>query len=127
MVEFEDSSKSFFDTLLDNYIKEVNHAMEQVLEGNEEYCKAESKIDELSKEVEHDDNPVEPEHYKGEGGDLLDAMENNIFTREEMIGAYKFNLIKYAVRFDKKNGIEDLDKLNEYSLRLRGYLENHEE
>lgn len=77
--------------------------------------------------VEHDDNPVEPEHYKGEGGDLLDAMENNIFTREEMIGAYKFNLIKYAVRFDKKNGIEDLDKLNEYSFRLRGYLENHEE
>lgn len=126
MVEFEDSSKSFFDTLLDNYIKEVNHAMEQVYEGNEEYRKAESKIDELSKEVEHDDNPVEPEHYKGEGGDLLDAMENNIFTREEMIGAYKFNLIKYAVRFDKKNGIEDLDKLNEYSFRLRGYLENHE-
>ena len=118
MVEFEDSSKSFFDTLitnqiLENYIKEVNHAMEQVVEGN--------------KEVEHDDNPVEPEHYKGEGGDLLDAMENNIFTREEMIGAYKFNLIKYAVRFDKKNGIEDLDKLNEYSFRLRGYLKKHEE
>lgn len=61
---------------------------------------------------------IEPEHYEGEKGDLLDAFEGYILTHDEMIGAYKFNVIKYMKRFDKKNQKQDLEKARYYINRL---------
>jgi hypothetical protein len=61
--------------------------------------------------------------YSGSKGDLLDAFEDFILSYDEMIGAYKFNIIKYARRFNQKNGIADLEKAKDYINRLEQYLE----
>ena len=67
-----------------------------------------------------------PKRYSGRSGDLLDALENDILSREEMIGAYKMNIIKYVARFDKKNGLQDLNKACVYMSRLMNYLDTED-
>lgn len=67
-----------------------------------------------------DDNPIKPSHYMDGEHDLLSHLED-VLTYEQMQGAYKFNIIKYAVRYDEKNGVEDLQKLLEYAKRLKDY------
>lgn len=70
-----------------------------------------------SEQIDH------PDRYSGSKGDLLDAFEGYILTKDEMIGAYKFNIIKYVRRFDQKNKLEDLDKAMTYLHRLYDYYE----
>lgn len=72
------------------------------------------------KQVQEDIN--RPKRYSGRSGDLLDGFENDILSHDEMIGAYKMNIIKYVARFDKKNGLEDLNKACVYISRLMNYL-----
>ena len=67
-----------------------------------------------------------PERYLGKKGDLLDAFEGYILNHDEMVGAYKFNIIKYVTRFVEKNGIEDLDKAGVYIKRLKKFLKEEE-
>ena len=60
-----------------------------------------------------------PEHYQHGGKDLLDHMEK-IFTEDEMRGAYKFNIFKYADRAGKKDNIDvEIGKIIEYAKRWR--------
>lgn len=73
----------------------------------------------------HDDkDKVKPSHYKDGDHDLLWHLED-VLTKEQMRGAYKFNIIKYAVRYEEKNGIEDLEKLIEYAKRLQSFEDYH--
>ena len=67
-----------------------------------------------------------PERYSGKKGDLLDAFEGYILNHDEMVGAYKFNIIKYATRFVEKNGIEDLEKAEVYIKRLKKFLKEED-
>jgi len=67
-----------------------------------------------------------PERYSGKKGDLLDAFEGYILNHDEMVGAYKFNIIKYVTRFVEKNGVEDLDKAEVYIKRLKKFLKEEE-
>ena len=64
-----------------------------------------------------------PERYSGAKGDLLDSFEGYILTYDEMIGAYKFNIIKYVRRFNQKGGMDDLKKAEVYLKRLKDYYE----
>lgn len=60
-----------------------------------------------------------PEHYQHGGEDLLDHMEK-ILTEDEMRGAYKFNIFKYADRAGKKDNVNvEIGKIIEYSKRWR--------
>ena len=60
---------------------------------------------------------IDPEYYHGTtNGDLRDNLRN-ILTKEEYIGAAKFNIFKYTKRFEGKNGITDL-------LNAKNYLED---
>ena len=68
-----------------------------------------------------------PERYLGKKGDLLDAFEGYILNHDEMVGAYKFNIIKYVTRFVEKNGIEDLDKAEVYIKRLKKFLQEEDQ
>lgn len=64
------------------------------------------------------EDPVSPSHYKGKGGmELMDVVEA-FFTHEELVGALKFNVLKYTVRFEKKNGVVDLKKAKFYLDKL---------
>lgn len=64
----------------------------------------------------HDD-PIRPLHYHEGGIDVFKYGKAN-FTKEEMRGFFKGNIIKYITRFNKKNGVEDLRKAEEYLKEL---------
>lgn len=62
-----------------------------------------------------------PGHYQHGGKDLLDHMEK-ILTEDEMRGAYKFNIFKYADRAGKKDNVNvEIGKIIEYAKRWRNW------
>ena len=65
-------------------------------------------------------DPINPAHYKNGNHDLLWHLKD-ILTPEEYRGALKMNIIKYAVRENNKNGIEDIDKGITYFNKLREF------
>ena len=51
-----------------------------------------------------------PSHYQGRYGmESIDALRN-FMTDEQMTGFYLGNSLKYILRHQKKNGLEDLKK-----------------
>lgn len=64
-----------------------------------------------------------PCHYQGADG--IDVIEfcRQQFTNEELVGALKFNIIKYATRIGRKNqDVEDVEKIGVYQRRLSEVL-----
>ena len=56
------------------------------------------------------DNVNKPSHYQGRFGmESIDALRN-FMTPEQLKGFYLGNALKYQLRFQKKNGLEDLKK-----------------
>ena len=56
------------------------------------------------------DNVNKPSHYQGRYGmESIDALRN-FMTPEQLKGFYLGNALKYQLRFQKKNGLEDLKK-----------------
>jgi Protein of unknwon function (DUF3310) len=64
-----------------------------------------------------------PGHYASVGIDAIDVGKEN-FTPEEMNGFYKMNVVKYTLRCDRKNGLDDLKKAQNY---LELLIQNYEE
>nr|DAV92834.1 MAG TPA: nucelotide kinase [Caudoviricetes sp.] len=57
------------------------------------------------------DNVNNPSHYQGRYGmESIDALRN-FMTDEQMKGFYLGNSLKYILRHQKKNGLEDLKRL----------------
>ena len=67
-----------------------------------------------------------PSHYGGRDNpfEVIKVMEAWL-TREEFIGAMKFNIIKYQVREGKKNGAQDCSKSAWYANYLEDYLKRN--
>lgn len=66
-----------------------------------------------------------PDHYhRG----LIDPIgyAKLAFPPNENKGFYRINVIKYVSRYDKKNGIEDLEKAKYYIDMLIGLEKKHE-
>lgn len=56
------------------------------------------------------DSVNKPKHYQGRYGmQSIDALRN-FMTSEQLKGFYLGNALKYQLRFQKKNGLEDLKK-----------------
>ena len=56
------------------------------------------------------DNINKPSHYQGRYGmESIDVLRN-FMTSEQLKGFYLGNALKYQLRFQKKNGLEDLKK-----------------
>ncbi|WP_294582983.1 DUF3310 domain-containing protein [uncultured Staphylococcus sp.] len=66
-----------------------------------------------------------PSHYQGKDGvDVIEFCRQQ-FTHEELVGALKMNIIKYATRIGRKNqDVEDVEKIGVYQRRLSEVLEN---
>lgn len=64
-------------------------------------------VKEKSKLIDNQD------HYKKAGVEPIDLMKQN-FTKEEYSGFLQGNIIKYLLRFKRKNGVEDLKKALTY-------------
>lgn len=60
---------------------------------------------------------IRPDYYRRNGSDLFDFFEL-MMPKPWVIGFYVLNIIKYVVRFPKKNGREDLLKAQTYLSRL---------
>nr|WP_048791899.1 DUF3310 domain-containing protein [Streptococcus cristatus] len=56
------------------------------------------------------DNVHNPSHYQGKYGmESIDVLRN-FMTSEQLKGFYLGNALKYQLRYQKKNGLEDLKK-----------------
>lgn len=66
-------------------------------------------------QTEVPDNVNQPNHYKLDGLDVevLDIIKA-VLTKEQFEGFLHGNVIKYTLRTNKKNGVEDLEKAHKY-------------
>ena len=56
------------------------------------------------------DNVHNPKYYQGRNGlEAIDVLRN-FMSDEQLTGYHLGNLLKYLIRYSKKNGIEDLEK-----------------
>jgi Protein of unknwon function (DUF3310) len=63
-------------------------------------------------------NPVtKPDHYHQNGIDVI-GFSKMQFSKEEVRGFMRINILKYATRYHRKNGVEDLKKMIEYAEQL---------
>ena len=58
-------------------------------------------------------DPINPSHYTQGSVECIEAIEASM-TPEAFKGFLKGNCIKYLFRYEKKNGLEDLEKCNWY-------------
>ena len=64
-------------------------------------------------------NPVtHPGHYTAGDIECIDAIRASM-TPAEYRGYLKGNILKYLWRYDRKGGVQDLDKATWYLVRLR--------
>lgn len=60
---------------------------------------------------------TKPAHYHTGNIDVIKFAEEN-FTPTELKGFYRINVLKYVTRFDKKDGMKDLQKADFYLNKL---------
>lgn len=64
-------------------------------------------------------DPIRPNHYKSKRGlEAFDVMEDFIGELTSMEAFYWCNVVKYILRFQNKNGLEDLEKAQYYLSKL---------
>lgn len=65
------------------------------------------------------DNVISPNHYMSEKGfEVFDVQEAFIHELKGMSASYWCNIVKYILRFQRKNGVEDLKKAKYYLEKL---------
>ena len=68
-----------------------------------------------------------PDHYQSETGlEVIEAIEVFTFDLKGIEAVDTGNIIKYACRWKKKNGIQDLEKIMWYTQHLIDHLKNLE-
>ena len=69
--------------------------------------------------VESEDNIISPKHYASDKGfEVFDVQEAFIHELKGMAASYWCNIVKYILRFQRKNGVEDLKKAKYYLEKL---------
>ena len=69
--------------------------------------------------TENNNNIIRPNHYTSEKGfEVFDVQEAFIHELKGMSASYWCNIVKYILRFQKKNGVEDLKKAKYYLEKL---------
>lgn len=78
-------------------------------------------VEENEKRVttENNDNIISPNHYASDKGfEVFDVQEAFIHELKGMSASYWCNIVKYILRFQRKNGVEDLKKAKYYLEKL---------
>ena len=70
-------------------------------------------------------NNINPEHYKFGGIECIDAIKGSL-SPEQFKGYLKASIIKYLWRYEKKNGLEDLEKADWFLRKLRYEVEREQ-
>ena len=72
-----------------------------------------------SEESKNEDNITSPSHYVTDKGfEVFDVQEAFIHELKGMSASYWCNVVKYILRFQRKNGVEDLKKARYYLDKL---------
>ena len=97
-----------FQKLMADYNKKLVTTNWQIIRDNEEY-----------KQIKGKDNVVSPNHYVTDKGfEVFDVQEAFIHELKGMAASYWCNVVKYILRFQRKNGVEDLKKARYYLEKL---------
>ena len=71
------------------------------------------------KDTENNNNIIRPNHYASDKGfEVFDVQEAFIHELKGMSASYWCNIVKYILRFQRKNGVEDLKKAKYYLEKL---------
>ena len=91
-----------------NAEKTFDNLMRKIVEENEKRVT-----------TENNDNIISPSHYASDKGfEVFDVQEAFIHELKGMAASYWCNVVKYILRFQKKNGVEDLKKAKYYLEKL---------
>lgn len=97
-----------------------NKEIEKIAEEIEKIAKeiADNVVLEFGK-IESEDNVISPNHYvSGSGIEVFEVQEAFIYELKGMAASYWCNVVKYILRFQNKNGVEDLKKAKYYLEKL---------
>lgn len=91
-----------------NAEKTFDNLMRKIVEENEKRVT-----------TENNDNIISPNHYASDKGfEVFDVQEAFIHELKGMAANYWCNVVKYILRFQRKNGVEDLKKAKYYLEKL---------
>lgn len=91
-----------------------------ILDNNAEKCKDNKDLSWYK-----NDNIISPNHYVTDKGfEVFDVQEAFIHELKGMAASYWCNIVKYILRFQRKNGVEDLKKARYYLDKLIEEEEN---
>ena len=98
--------EEFVEKNWDNIMKKLNEENKGLIGYNKELeCK----------ETKNNDNIISPNHYASDKGfEVFDVQEAFIHELKGMAASYWCNVVKYILRFQRKNGVEDLKKAKYY-------------
>ena len=68
-------------------------------------------------------DPINPDHYRRGAIEAIDFLQDT-FTPQQFEGYLRGNAMKYLIRYDKKNGLEDVQKAQWYIERLVWHLQS---
>lgn len=75
-------------------------------------------------QIKEKDNITSPSHYVTDKGfEVFDVQEAFIQELKGMAASYWCNVVKYILRFQRKNGVEDLKKARYYLDKLINEVE----
>lgn len=81
----------------------------------------------MVKLYESDDIMINPDHYKSDSGiEVIDVIEDFTKDLKGIEATDTGNIIKYACRWKKKGGKQDVEKIIWYATHLLAVLENKE-
>lgn len=97
--------------------KKCENCKHSEVSGTKEPCFTCTENFDYAKWEPKEDDPTKPNHYHKNGMDLFAFGELKL-SKEEMKGFYRMNVMKYVLRYDMKNGVEDLEKAEVYLKKL---------
>ncbi|MCW8645234.1 DUF3310 domain-containing protein [Streptococcus macedonicus] len=109
--------KKVSDAFQSSYNKELEKIAKEIITNIELECE----------ETKSKDNIVSPNHYiTDKGFEVFDVQEAFIHELKGMAASYWCNIVKYILRFQRKNGVEDLKKAKYYLEKLIEEESNNE-
>ena len=116
--KFQELMKSVNDRLIEINSGTFSNNKELKRKDNKELSLFDNVALEL-REIENEDNIIRPNHYASDKGfEVFDVQEAFIHELKGMAASYWCNVVKYILRFQRKNGVEDLKKAKYYLEKL---------
>ena len=116
--KFQELMKSVNDRLIEINSGTFSNNKELKRKDNKELSLFDNVALEL-REIENEDNIIRPNHYASDKGfEVFDVQEAFIHELKGMAASYWCNIVKYILRFQRKNGVEDLKKAKYYLEKL---------